>query len=97
MNNPVVVPANRRGGYVLINDLYRFVRNRTRQTKITWRCTEKFCGAILQTNYFDVKDEQATILGKILHYFVRCIGSNIICILKLQCSRIAQFRSFKTT
>jgi hypothetical protein len=64
MTSPVIVPANRKGGVVLLQNNYRFVRNRVRSAKITWRCTDKSCGAILQTNFFDVHDEDARITGE---------------------------------
>jgi hypothetical protein len=64
MASAVIVPANRKGGIVLLQNNFRYVRNRTRPSKITWRCTEKSCGAIMQTNHFDFQDVNATIKGE---------------------------------
>jgi hypothetical protein len=79
MSDPVVVPANRRGGFVLVNNNYRYVRNRTRSANITWRCCKKCCGAILKTNFFDVTDETATILGKNVYLDFHCFIFSFLC------------------
>jgi len=63
MSNPIVVPANRKGGYALIHDDYRYVRNRKQKTNIIWRCTHNGCGSYLKTNLFDVTDNDAVIRG----------------------------------
>lgn len=59
----VIVPANRRGGRVLINDGYRFMRKSKSTVNLRWACTERTCSAILYTNLFDVFDDSAVIQG----------------------------------
>jgi FLYWCH zinc finger domain len=59
------VPANSRGGIVLLHEDYRYVRNWKSQHKQIWRCTETGCGAYLHTNLFDVADDNAAINGKL--------------------------------
>jgi len=64
-SRPQVVPANSRGGIVLLADNFRYVRNRTSRVKIIWRCTTGGCGAYLHTNLFDVADDNPAINGKL--------------------------------
>ena len=64
MANAQIVPANRRGGVILLNDNYRFVRNKKGRNNMIWRCTETGCGAYLHTNLFDINDDAAVINGK---------------------------------
>lgn len=61
--NARVVPANSRGGVVLLHNGYRYVRNWKSNQKQVWRCTETGCGAYLHTNLFDVTDDSAAING----------------------------------
>lgn len=63
MTSPCVVPANRKGGFVLIVDKHRYVRNRQQKSNIIWRCTQPGCGSYLHTNLFDVSDFNASIRG----------------------------------
>ena len=75
MSNCIIAPANRRGGFVLLCDKYRYVRNRTSNAKIIWRCTHSGCGSYLHTNLFDVKDSKAAINGK-FHLQLQVVVSN---------------------
>ena len=72
INQPCIVPANRKGGVVLIHDNFRFVRNKKQKNNISWRCSKPTCSAYLQMNLFDVMDSNAVIQGTttILPYFV---------------------------
>jgi FLYWCH zinc finger domain len=71
MNNPVVVPANRKGGHVLLYDEHRYVRNKKTKLNLLWRCTHTGCNAYLKTNLFDVTDKDAVILGNFsFNYFL---------------------------
>lgn len=63
MNGPVLVPANRKGGYALIYDNFRYVRNRKTKTNLWWRCSNAGCGSYLKSNLFDVEDIGAVIQG----------------------------------
>jgi len=65
MSTTCVVPANRRGGSVLLHNNYRYVRNWKGRDKQTWRCTQTGCNTYVHTNLFDVGDENATINGKL--------------------------------
>ena len=60
-----IVPANRKGGFALVNDGFRYIRNRTLKTKIYWRCTHIGCGAFLDTNLFDITEEHPVIHGEL--------------------------------
>lgn len=64
MTSTQVVPANSRGGVVLLHEDYRYVRNWQSTDKRIWRCTHTGCGAYLQSNLFDVFDDNAAIQGK---------------------------------
>lgn len=50
MSRVEVVPANRKGGFVLLCDDFRYVRNKTGRDNLTWRCSEVGCGAYAHTN-----------------------------------------------
>ena len=63
MNSAVIVPANRKGGYALIFDKFRYVRNRKTKTNLWWRCSTAGCGACLKSNLFDLQDIGAVIQG----------------------------------
>ena len=56
MNVTCVVPANSRGGRVLIRRGYRHVRKSQSKTEMRWICTAPGCGAFVYTNLFDVYD-----------------------------------------
>ena len=47
------------GGRVLVNDGYRYQKNKTSNTSISWRCWKKTCRATLTSNIFDVFDDDA--------------------------------------
>ena len=70
MNKTCVVPANSRGGLVLIHDGYRYARRNTGKAKMYWQCTETSCGSYLHSNRFDVHDDDARIGGKEIGLFV---------------------------
>jgi FLYWCH zinc finger domain len=63
MNITCIVPANSRGGKVLVHDGYRFMRKGKSNSTLRWTCTESTCRAILHTNIFDVNDDNAVITG----------------------------------
>ena len=65
MNNPCIVPANSRGGIVLLHNNYRYVRNWRSASKQIWRCTQTGCRAYLHTNVFDFTDNNAQINGRL--------------------------------
>ena len=71
-----IVPANRKGGFVLVNDGFHYIRNRSIKTKIYWRCTHIGCRAFLDTNLFDVREEDPVIHGQfcvlkfVLFYYI---------------------------
>jgi len=83
-----VVPANSRGGSVLLHDDYRYVRNWKNRNKQVWRCTQAGCGAYVHTNLFDVAADNATINGMfrnlqaIFYSFLQYIVKVIIILLK---------------
>jgi FLYWCH zinc finger domain len=56
MDLTCVVPANSRGGRVLIRNGYRYMRKSTSNTHIRWICTVTGCGAFVYTHFFDVHD-----------------------------------------
>ena len=68
-NTTRVVPANSRGGVVLLNDDYRlivtFVIGKVVRTNYggVHVCTLTGCGSHSNTNLFDVTEENATING----------------------------------
>jgi FLYWCH zinc finger domain len=64
-----IVPGNRKGGFVLVHDGFRYIRNRSVKIKIHWRCTYKGCGSFLSTDLFDVRDEHAAIHGNFFILF----------------------------
>lgn len=45
-----------RGGTVLINDGYRYQKNRVRGDKMFWRCWRTTCRVTLQTSLFNPRD-----------------------------------------
>ena len=57
---PSLVRGNR-GGKVLIHEGYRYQKNRARNDAIYWRCWRVDCRAPLQTNLFDIDDENPNI------------------------------------
>jgi FLYWCH zinc finger domain len=59
-----IVPANSRGGRVLVHDGYRYMRKGKSNTTLRWTCTESTCRAILHTNLLNVYDDNAVITGK---------------------------------
>lgn len=48
-------------GIVLINDGFRYQRNKSFVSMISWRCRRQDCRAILHTRTFDVDDQNAAI------------------------------------
>ena len=48
-------------GKVLISDGFRYQRNKSFVSTISWRCHRQDCRAILQTRMFDVDDQNAVI------------------------------------
>lgn len=63
-----VVPANSRGGRVLIYDGYRFMRKSKSASNLRWTCTVSTCRAILYTNLFDIFDDSAVITGLLFKF-----------------------------
>lgn len=57
MDRTCVVPANSRGGRVLLHNGYRFLRKSKTRTQHRWICSVNGCGSILISNLFDVYDE----------------------------------------
>jgi FLYWCH zinc finger domain len=68
MNN-FLVPADRKGGKVLMSDGFRYRRKSRPSAKFHWICTDNACGARLSTISFDYDREN--IVGKysIFHSF----------------------------
>jgi hypothetical protein len=62
MSETCLVPANRKGGKVLISDGFRYRRKSANSRRFQWICTEAGCGAYLFTNCFDYERED--IVGK---------------------------------
>lgn len=54
MDQTCIVPANSRGGRVLLHNGYRYVRKSKSKTEQRWVCTVTGCGAFVNTNLFDV-------------------------------------------
>lgn len=50
-----------RGGKILINDGYRYQRNKTKTDKIYWRCWRTTCSAFLHTSVFDIEEDDPNI------------------------------------
>lgn len=48
-------------GQVLVNNGFRFQRNKCTKEKITWRCFRKDCRSYLTTRKFDIDDVNAVI------------------------------------
>jgi hypothetical protein len=74
MDHTCVVPANSRGGRVLLHNGYRYTRKSKSCTQIRWICTENGCGAFVYTNFFDVFDNgEINIVGKLANVIMeRC-------------------------
>jgi len=53
MNQTCLVPANSRGGTILLHGHYRFRRKSVTASKYHWICTDTNCHSRLQTNCFD--------------------------------------------
>ena len=53
--------GDRRGGLLLSYKGYLFSRNRTRATRMYWRCIEHTCGTFVHTNVFAVSTDAADI------------------------------------
>jgi len=66
MTDTCVVPANSRGGRILVHHGYRFVRKSKSKTQLRWICTVPTCCAFAYTNMFDVYDNDAPITGMFL-------------------------------
>jgi len=60
---PEIVPANRRGGFALLHNEFRYVRRNKTKSTLYWQCSTTGCGAYLHTNLFDVSDDNAVING----------------------------------
>ena len=67
MNGCFLVPANRKGGKVLLNNGFRYRRRSTTYDKYHWVCMDGTCGARLQTNKFNF-DGTDNIVGMYLCY-----------------------------
>lgn len=65
MNETKLVPANSRGGTVLVHNGFRYTRRNKTVNKVYWQCTFTACGAYLHTNQFDVNDD-SSIQGSLL-------------------------------
>lgn len=57
MNHTCVVPANSRGGRVLLHDGFRYAKKSVSSSNIRWMCTVRGCNAYLYTDLFDISDE----------------------------------------
>ena len=66
MDQTCVVPANSRGGKVLLNQGHRYLRKSTSTTQMRWICASQGCGAYLYTNFFDISDDQEVIVGEFI-------------------------------
>lgn len=64
MNQTCIVPANSRGGRILLHDGFRYARKSKSATQIRWICTVYGCRAYAYTNLFDVDDNDPHIAGK---------------------------------
>ncbi|XP_063062496.1 uncharacterized protein LOC134455401 [Engraulis encrasicolus] len=58
--------ANRQGARCLVLEDYRYVRNKTRNGVMYWRCTQAGCCVYLKTNLFDVHGDSEPHI-KVLH------------------------------
>ncbi|KAK3102567.1 hypothetical protein FSP39_012239 [Pinctada imbricata] len=55
------ISSGERRGKILINDGYKYQKNRIRKDKIHWRCWREDCRAPLHTNIFDVSENNPSI------------------------------------
>jgi len=62
-NRTCIVPANSRGGRVLVHDGFRYAKRNKSKSAIYWQCTTVSCRVNLHTNIFDF-DDDTTIRGK---------------------------------
>jgi hypothetical protein len=56
-NRTCIVPANSRGGRILVHEGYEKVRKSTSASQMRWVCTVAGCSAYLYTDMFDVYDD----------------------------------------
>ena len=62
------MPGNR-GGTVLVYNNYRFHKNKVTSTTIHWRCCRRVtCRVHLQTNIFDLNEEEPNVHILKVHY-----------------------------
>jgi len=59
-----IVLGDRKSNFLLAYKGYLFARNRTRPTKMYWRCIEKPCGVFLHTNVFAVAVDANVVIRR---------------------------------
>jgi hypothetical protein len=52
-----IVPANSKGGRILLHEGFRYARKSASTSQMRWLCTAGGCSAYLYTDMFDVYDE----------------------------------------
>ena len=55
------IQKGERGGKILINDGFRYQKNKITNDKIHWRCWRKTCNVFLQTAVFDLEENDSDI------------------------------------
>jgi hypothetical protein len=74
MDHTCLVPANSRGGTVLLHQGYRYRRRNKTNHEVYWECTITGCGAFVHSNVFDDDDliiSKYFIYGNHLMTFVK--------------------------
>ena len=59
-DRPRVIRVNRKGSKVLFYRGYKYIKTKVKLNSIFWRCS-KDCGVYIQTNLFNIDDENADV------------------------------------
>jgi hypothetical protein len=59
-----IVQSSRRGGHLLLYGGYLYAKNRSRESKIYWRCNVQSCGVFLQTSLCDIQANSEVIVTR---------------------------------